>query len=82
MFGLTPNIGSVSFEHIKHFGLDKAPIIIAIYIQALRNLLRAGSDKQNYDLILLHALCRQTDLVPLAQTQIPGPADVKSGGVL
>ncbi|WP_297330734.1 hypothetical protein, partial [Pseudoalteromonas sp.] len=42
-----------SFEHIKHFDLDKAPVIIAIYIQALHNLLRVGSDKQNYDLIFI-----------------------------
>ncbi len=61
------------FEHIKHFDLDKAPVIIAIYIQALRNLLRAGSDKQNYDLIVIaHTLPANRSRaisLPLAQTQ-------------
>ncbi len=33
-----------SFECIEHFNLEKAPIIVAVYVQALCNLLRATSD--------------------------------------
>ncbi len=51
-----------SFEHIEHFDLEKAPIIIVTYIQALCNLLRAASDVDNEQinrttiLFLLHTL--------------------------
>ncbi len=36
-----------SFECIEHFDLEKAPVIVAIYVQALCNLLRATSDADN-----------------------------------
>ncbi len=51
-----------SFECIEHFELEKAPVIVAIYVQALRNLLRVTSDTDNAQInrttisFLLHAL--------------------------
>ncbi len=62
-----------SFECIEHFDLEKAPIIVAIYIQALRNLLRATSDADNEQInrttisFLLHALAATGQLTPRHQ---------------
>ncbi len=33
-----------SFERIEHFNSSKVPIVVAIYVQVLHNLLRATSD--------------------------------------